>query len=476
MIQIENRRALEIFGATVETDYDAERGFLSCVKWPEDIETQSLSIWNYALEQGINETHFTKKHLQEWFTAFRHADEKDEFGMFGAWKYVKGGKEAFLAENIGFEEEVLDACETSFRGKDFVDRLIKAKRFRDLNKLTLSIQDELGEANGATDPRDICVRIDSKITDLMDLREKTMRSAQELTDYTIAKIKEERERGGASVPTHLPWLNQVLDGGFRAGQLVIVAARPSVGKTTIAMNFAHHVGIRGSHVAIFSLEMSGDQLWKKIAAIDSGVDLSKFAGGFDTQDDRDKLDEGLRQASKLNIMVDDDSSQTISRIRSSCKLLKRRKGLDAVVIDYVGLLTPDDKQLPREQQVAHISRTCKIIAKELECVVFLVSQLNRDSEKSKTEPGMHNLRESGAIEQDADVVLLLHRELLGDNPEKTAVIVAKNRFGRSGHSRDKIKFDRKTQRFVELVKPRLNGGEAKPATQSDFIEKTQNRI
>jgi replicative DNA helicase len=132
--------------------------------------------------------------------------------------------------------------------------------------------------------------------------------------------------------------------------------------------------------------------------------------------------------------------------------------------------------MPREQQVAHISRTCKIIAKELECVVFLVCQLNRESEKSKTEPGMHNLRESGAIEQDADSVILLHREILGDDPEKCAVIVAKNRFGRSGHSRDKIKFDRKTQRFVEQVQPRLNGGDAKPATQSDFIEKTQNRI
>jgi replicative DNA helicase len=126
--------------------------------------------------------------------------------------------------------------------------------------------------------------------------------------------------------------------------------------------------------------------------------------------------------------------------------------------------------------VAHISRICKIIAKELDCVVFLVSQLNRDSEKTRTEPGMHNLRESGAIEQDADVVLLLHRELLGEDPEKTALIVAKNRFGRSGHSRDKIKFDRKTQRFVEVVEPRLNGGGAKSATQSDFIGKTKNRI
>jgi replicative DNA helicase len=476
MIRIDNNRALEIFGAEVEEDTDAERGFLSVTKWPEDIEAFSLEIWNYALEQGINEEHFTNKSHREWFIACKQADAEDEFGMFGAYKRIAGGRQAWDIENPDWNSRVLDACETSLRGKDFVDRLVRAKKFRELNKLTRHIQEELMDANGATDPKQICIMIDNKINQLMDLKERTMRSAQELTEYTALRIEEERKQGGASIVTHLPWLNGVLDGGFRAGQLVIVAARPSVGKTTLAMNFAYHAGKKGKTTAIFSLEMSADQLWKKIAAIDSGVDLSKFASGFDTEADRELLKSGLSNIAKLPIYVDDDSSQSIARVRSACKLIKRRGSLDAVVVDYVGLLTPDDKGMPREQQVAHISRTCKIIAKELECVVFLVCQLNRESEKSKTEPGMHNLRESGAIEQDADSVILLHREILGDDPEKCAVIVAKNRFGRSGHSRDKIKFDRKTQRFVEQVQPRLNGGDAKPATQSDFIEKTQNRI
>lgn len=476
MIRIDDRRALDIFGAEVETDLDAERGFLSVTKWPEDIESFSLDIWNYALEQGINEEHFTNKAHKEWYIASKQADIDDEFGMFGTYKRIAGGREAWDYEHPDWNDRVLDACETSMRGREFVDRLVKAKKFRELNKLTKQIQDGLMDANGATDPKDICVMIDNKINQLMDLKEKTMRSAQELTEYTALRIEEERKQGGASIVTHLPWLNGVLDGGFRAGQLVIVAARPSVGKTTLAMNFAYHAGQKGKTTAIFSLEMGADQLWKKIAAIDSGVDLSKFASGFDTENDRNLLKKGLNNISKLPIHVDDDSSQSIARIRSACKLLKRRGNLDSVVVDYCGLLTPDDRGMPREQQVAHISRTCKIIAKELECVVFLVCQLNRESEKAKTEPGMHNLRESGAIEQDADMVILLHREILSDDPEKCAVIVAKNRFGRSGHSRDKIKFDRKTQRFVELVEPRLNGGEAKPASQSDFIGKTQNRI
>lgn len=476
MIRIDDRRALDIFGAEVETDLDAERGFLSVTKWPEDIESFSLDIWNYSLEQGINEEHFTNKAHQEWYIASKQADADDEFGMFGTYKRIAGGREAWDYEHPDWNDRVLDACETSMRGREFVDRLVKAKKFRELNKLTKQIQDGLMDANGATDPKDICVMIDNKINQLMDLKEKTMRSAKELTEYTALRIEEERKQGGASIVTHLPWLNGVLDGGFRAGQLVIVAARPSVGKTTLAMNFAYHAGKKGKTTAIFSLEMGADQLWKKIAAIDSGVDLSKFASGFDTEKDRELLKQGLSNIARLPIHVDDDSSQSIARIRSACKLLKRRGNLDSVVVDYCGLLTPDDRGMPREQQVAHISRTCKIIAKELECVVFLVCQLNRESEKAKTEPGMHNLRESGAIEQDADMVILLHREILSEDPEKCAVIVAKNRFGRSGHSRDKIKFDRKTQRFVELVEPRLNGGEAKPASQSDFIGKTQNRI
>ena len=375
MIRIDKN--LEIFGAQVETDLDAERGFLSVIKWPEDIESFSLEIWNFGLEQGINEEHFTNKAHQEWFIACKQADAEDEFGMFGAYKRISGGREAWNVEHPNWQESVLDCVDTSRQGKEFVDRLVKAKKFRELYKLTRQIQEGLMDANGATDPKQICIMIDDKINQLMDLKEKTMRSAKELTEYTALRIEEERKRGGASIVTHLPWLNQVLDGGFRAGQLIIVAARPSVGKTTLAMNFAYHAGKKGKTTAIFSLEMSADQLWKKIAAIDSGVDLSKFASGFDNEKDRELLKQGLNNIARLPIHVDDDSSQSIARIRSACKLLKRRGNLDSVVVDYVGLLTPDDRNMPREQQVAHISRTCKNIAKELELSLIQITETTR---------------------------------------------------------------------------------------------------
>ena len=98
MIRIDRSRALDIFGAEVETDVDAERGFLSITKWPEDIESFSLDVWNYALEQGINEDHFTDKACREWFIASKQADAEDEFGMFGAYKRIAGGREAWNLE------------------------------------------------------------------------------------------------------------------------------------------------------------------------------------------------------------------------------------------------------------------------------------------------------------------------------------------------------------------------------------------
>jgi replicative DNA helicase len=131
--------------------------------------------------------------------------------------------------------------------------------------------------------------------------------------------------------------------------------------------------------------------------------------------------------------------------------------LDCVVIDYLGLVRPEDSKMPREQQVAEISRMSKQLAKELNIPVFLICQLNRDSVKKGSEPQLHDLRESGQIEQDADVVLLLHRDLLGDK-ENVSIIVAKNRFGGVGHSKNRIKFLTKSQRFCENNNENTQGG------------------
>jgi len=326
----------------------------------------------------------------------------------------------------------------------------------------LEIQDEIREAGKLDDPTRIAIKIEESATQLIEPETNTLVSAKELAEATHLAIKKERELGGASIDTNIKFLNGILDGGFRAGQMVVIAARPSIGKTTFSMNIAHHSAGRKKKILFFSLEMSNDQLGKKLAAIDQGVNLSRFAEKKDTEEDRQLLQKGLENISELPIWVDDDPAQTMSKIRAQSKTLNRKHGLDAIFIDYLGLMEPEDKRDVREQQVAKISKACKRLAKELNLVVFLVCQLNRDSAKSGGPPALHHLRESGQIEQDADIVVMLHREMQkGKDSQTTDIMVQKNRFGPIGHTNDRVTFDRFTQRFRQKApEPRLNGEKA----------------
>lgn len=450
------------------SDYDAERGFLSTCRHEED--DQAYGIWAYGIEKGISEDHFTDNAMREYFLSALQADRENDFGMIGAMiRLPKSWKE----ENPQFTSHVLMCCDTSVRGKEWVDRLVKAYKFRQLQLLSLKIQDHVAEAGTLDDPTKIAVKAEEVLADLIQPNSKTLVSARELAEATNLAIKQEREMGGATITTNLPFLNSILDGGFRAGQMVVVAARPSVGKTTLSMNIAHHASGKGKNILFFSLEMSKDQLGKKLAAIDQGVNLSKFADRRDNDEDRRLLQKGLENISELPIWVDDDPAQTISQIRAQAKTMNRKYGIDAVFIDYLGLMEPEDKRDVREQQVAQISKACKRLAKELDLVVFLVCQLNRDSAKAGGPPALHNLRESGQIEQDADIVVMLHREMkAGGDTETTDIIVNKNRFGPIGHTKDRVTFDRFTQRFRQKQsEPRLH--DQKPARQpiqGDFEE------
>ena len=448
------------------SDYDAERGFVSTVRDEGDL---SYEIWSYALEQGITAEHFTDLAIQEYFLAFQLADKDDDYGMIGAMQRLP---KDFMDRNPGFTNSVLLCCETPSRGKNFVDRLIKSAKFRELHAMSLWIQDRVAEAGKLDDPTDIAMKVEDAVSDLIQPNSSTLVSAKELAEATNLAIKQEREQGGASIQTNIKYLNKILDGGFRGGQLVVIAARPSIGKTTFAMNVAHYSANRGRKSLFFSLEMSKDQLGKKLAAIDQGVNLSRFAERTDTDEDRRKMKEGLENISELPIWVDDDPAQNMAQIRAQVKTMDRRHNLDAIYIDYLGLMEPEDKRDIREQQVAQISKSCKKLAKELNLVVFLVCQLNRDSAKSGGPPALHHLRESGQIEQDADIVVMLHREMkAGGDSKTTDIMVQKNRFGPIGHTKDRVTFDRFTQRFMEKApEPRLNSD-----SQASF-EATEGRM
>ena len=222
--------------------------------------------------------------------------------------------------------------------------------------------------------------------------------------------------------------------GFGKSDLIIVGARPGVGKTAFVLNIATNIAKRKKKsVAIFNLEMSADQLVQRIISSEALVDSQKLRQGNLDTDDWEKLAVATSELSETNIYIDANPSITVTSMKAK---LRRVKDLGLVVVDYLQLMQSERKNDPsRVNQVGEISRGLKIMAKELNVPVIVCAQLSRSTEKEHKKPMLSDLRESGSIEQDADMVMFLSRDYYGDDPEKANlvdVILAKNRHGSVG--------------------------------------------
>ncbi|MEI8196074.1 MAG: replicative DNA helicase [Phycisphaerae bacterium] len=232
-----------------------------------------------------------------------------------------------------------------------------------------------------------------------------------------------------------------LTSGLQKGEMLILAARPSVGKTALAMNIAEYVSVdQGRPVAVFSLEMSKQQLAQRLLCSRSGVDGHRLRRGMLSSQDRHALSEAVGKLSQGKMFIDDSPGLTLMDLRTKARRLKLQHGIEMIVIDYLQLMEAPREE-NRQQQIGSISRGIKALARELNVPVICLSQLNRASESEQRLPRTSDLRESGSIEQDADVVMLLHREAVmhrGDqewadaNPDKlneAILIIAKQRNG-----------------------------------------------
>lgn len=216
-----------------------------------------------------------------------------------------------------------------------------------------------------------------------------------------------------------------LDGmtyGFHPGQMIVLAARPSVGKTSLAMNFAEHAmlpdgGRKSAGVLVFSLEMTAEDLAMRLICSRSRVDMKRIRDRVVSKQDMADIVTTTKELKQSPLWIDDNSSSTILDIRAKARRLHTKNKLGLVVVDYLQLIRGSDPRVPREQQIADMSRGMKGMAKELGVPVVVLSQLNRESEKENRDPRISDLRESGSIEQDADVVLLLHRPKKRDDDE-----------------------------------------------------------
>ncbi len=226
--------------------------------------------------------------------------------------------------------------------------------------------------------------------------------------------------------------------GLQPGQLIIIAARPGVGKTSLVLNWAVNAAKQsGLPVAIFSMEMLTAELSLRILSSEANIDSRKLRTKDFGPHDMKNMFQAVQGLSRLPIVINDSGGTTLIDIRSQCRKLKAEQGLGMIVIDYLQLMQPHVRKNSREQEISEISRGLKELAKELECPIIALSQLNRSSEaRTDKRPQLNDLRESGAIEQDADIVLLIHRPDMGDpnSPKKgiATVIVAKNRAGEPG--------------------------------------------
>jgi replicative DNA helicase len=242
----------------------------------------------------------------------------------------------------------------------------------------------------------------------------------------------------AGVPTGFAHLDQ-LTGGLHPGQMVILAARPGMGKSTLGLDFARSASVRHEVTSvIFSLEMSKQEITQRLIAAESGVRLQKIRHGDLTDEDWDRIVGRMDVVQKAPMFIDDSPNMSLMEIRAKCRRLKQRHNLGLVVLDYLQLMSSTGRFKDRHLEVSEFSRALKLLAKELSLPVVAISQLNRGPEmRSDKKPMMADLRESGSLEQDADVVILLHRpdKEKQDRPpgesEDAKMLIAKHRNGRT---------------------------------------------
>lgn len=225
-------------------------------------------------------------------------------------------------------------------------------------------------------------------------------------------------------------------GGFQPTELIVLAARPSMGKTALVCNFAMAVAKANKGVLLFSLEQSKLELTERLLCIHAKISGHKLRQGELDEFEQQTLMDAANQMREFPIFIDDVAGRTMSQIAAIARRLKRRSSLEIVIIDYLQLIESEDRNLPREQQISSITRRLKFLAKDLNIPVIALAQLNRGVEQREDKrPRLSDLRESGAIEQDADIVMFLHRPEAydpEDRPGEADLIVAKNRHGPIG--------------------------------------------
>jgi replicative DNA helicase len=279
-------------------------------------------------------------------------------------------------------------------------------------------------------------------------------SLRDLAQDSFKTLEDFQNRKGlvTGIPTGFDQLDEMTS-GLQRSDLVIVAARPSMGKTSFTLNVAQHVGLKGMTVGFFSLEMSKEQLFMRLLTSEARIDAHRFRTGFLGEKDYGRLAQALGRLTEAKVFIDDTASIGILEMRAKARRLKAEHGLDLLVVDYIQLMQGRGRFDNRQQELASISRSMKGLAKELHVPIVVLSQLSRAPDaRADHRPQLSDLRESGALEQDADVVMFIYREeqyeRTDENEGIAEIILGKQRNGPTGTVR--LAFVKEHTRFENL--------------------------
>ena len=356
-------------------------------------------------------------------TVFEELKKRGKIDYVGGFEYL-----ATLTENIITSKNVEAYCNI-IREKSTLRKLISASQ--EIIEKGYKEDDDVQKIIELAEQRIFSISQNRSINSFSEIKEILM---------TVFNQLEERAKSGGGI-TGLATGYTDLDrmtSGLQKSDLILLAARPSMGKTALALNIAMNVVKNGASVALFSLEMSKEQYVQRIISQESMVDSTKLRTGSLDDDDWTRLINTMSLISNCKIYIDDTPSVSLFEMMSKCRRLKIEKGLDLIVVDYLQLMSDGGRTDNRQQEISNISRGLKALARELDCPVVALSQLSRAPElRNDHRPVMSDLRESGAIEQDADVVMMLYRDEYYHKEESerkgiTDVIITKQRNGPVG--------------------------------------------
>lgn len=367
---------------------------------------------------------------------------------------IKEMEQPLGAIDIDILKELVIAVPTSVNVVHYAEIVYKNALLRRLIKVTEEIS--LSCYAGESTLDDILQNTEKKVFDLIQKRHVSDTTDIKKVIFSVVESIAAAAKSGGTV-TGIPTGFYDLDykmAGLQNSDLILIAARPSMGKTAFALNIAEYVTVKKNvTTAIFSLEMSKEQLAKRILAMNSRVDSQKLRTGDLSDEEWMDIVDSAKTIGETNLIIDDTPGISVGELRSKCRKLKIEKNLGLVMIDYIQLMTGGKKIESRQQEISEISRSLKALAREIDAPIIALSQLSRKVEsRDDKRPMLSDLRESGAIEQDADVVMFIYRDEYynkdTETPGVTEIIIGKQRNGPIGTVR--LGWKSELTKFVNL--------------------------